>query len=71
MGEHPVHKIKRFLVSGERKGYPCLESGQKVGSVIEMLAATGTASEFGGKSASVTPRPGASSITGSAFILIM
>ena len=25
-GEHPVHQMRRFLVSGERKGYQCLES---------------------------------------------
>ena len=25
-GEHPVHQMRRFLVSGERKGYQCLKS---------------------------------------------
>ena len=25
-GKHPVHQMRRFQVSGERKGYQCLES---------------------------------------------
>ena len=46
-------------------------SGQKVCSFIEILAATGTASGDGGKSALVSPRPGASSITVSAAFLLI